>query len=149
MKVKELIEQLSALNPEADITVQTYEGCHGPGDTYEISGTDEFEANEKWKTPAAAFIEIGDGCFCDGHRGTKTKKLGLGPQNLSQYWLGLEAAVKVVEEKLEWYVKELTRIDKPKDYEEKMEVDRYGQAKRSLENTLRDIGKLQNRGEPT
>lgn len=149
MKVKELAVQLSEMDQEADITVQTYEGCHGPGNTYDINGTDSWPADEKYKTPASAFIEVGDGCFCDGHRGSKIKKLGLGPQNISQFYLGLEAAFNVIVEQLAWYDKELTRIDKPKDYEEKCAVDRYSQAKRALENTLKSLGKLQNRGETT
>lgn len=147
MKVKDLMADLSAMDPEAEVKMQTFEGCHGPGDTYEISSTDFWEADPKYKIPSTALIEVGDGCFCDGNRGSKVKFLGLGPQNISQFYLGLQEAFDVVAKSLEWYNKELTRIGKPKDYEEKTAVDRYGQAKRALENTLRDIGKLQNRGE--
>lgn len=149
MKVKELIERLSEMDQDADVTVQAWEGCHGPGDTYEISGTDFFEASSRYNTPASAFIEVGDGCFCDGHRGSKIKKLGLGPQNISQFYLGLEAAADVAQKSLDWYVKELQRIGKAKDYQESLDVMRYEQGKHNCENILRDIGKLQNRGEQT
>ncbi|NJO48195.1 MAG: hypothetical protein HC840_00605 [Leptolyngbyaceae cyanobacterium RM2_2_4] len=81
--------------------------------------------------------------FCDGHRGSKIKKLGLGPQNISQYYLGLEAAFKKIEESHDWYRKELERLGKGQNYEEHLEIQKYSQAKRALENVLRDIGKMQ------
>lgn len=147
MKVKELLEQLSQMNPEADITVNTFEGCHGLGNTYEITGADEWPADPRWNTPATAFLEVGDGCFCDGNRGSKIKKLALGPQNISQYFLGLDDAMKAVIKIQDWYQNAITKLDKPQDIDEKMEKERYQQAYRALENTLRDLGKLKNRGE--
>lgn len=147
MKVKELIQELSQMDQEADITVNTYEGCHGLGNVYQIQGVDFWPANEKYKTPASAFLEVGDGCFCDGHRGSKIKKLGLGPQNISQFFLGLDEAEKVILDKIKWYDEALAKLAKPQDFDEKMEKDRYGQTKRTLENALRDIGKLKNRGQ--
>lgn len=147
MKVKNLIAELSQMDPEAEVKMQTYEGCHGPGDTYEISSTEFWEADKRYETPATALIEVGDGCFCDGNRGSKVKFLGLGPQNISQFFLGLEAAVNVASENWEWYNKEINRIGSPKDYEEKTAQEKYIQARRAIENILKDLGKLQNRGE--
>lgn len=147
MKVKDLISDLSEMDQEAEITVQMGEGCGGPGDSYDISGTDFWEASEKYKTPASAFIEIDKGCFCDGHRGTALKKLNMGPQNISQFYLGLEEAFSAVSVQLKWYTDELARIGVPKDYPAHLEKEKYEQAKRALENSLKAIGKLQNRGE--
>ncbi len=146
MKVKELLEMLSDMDLNADVTISVYEGCHGPGDSYEISGTDSWAADEKWKTPATAVIQVDKGCMCC--QGTQTSKIKLGPQNVSQYWLGLEHAFKIVEESWNWYQQKLFEIGRPADYEASQTAGKYMQAKTALDNVMKRLGKRQANGEP-
>ncbi|NJO48194.1 MAG: hypothetical protein HC840_00600 [Leptolyngbyaceae cyanobacterium RM2_2_4] len=75
MKVKELIAELTQIDQEADLTVNTYAGCHGLEDVLQISGVDYFPADEKYKTPASAFIEVGVGCFAMAIAEVRSKSL--------------------------------------------------------------------------
>jgi hypothetical protein len=136
MKAKELIDKLSELNPEADVTVNMYAGCHGYDDTFEIADVGPVSWDEADRHGA---IEVDKGCFCDGHTGTKCYKNATKPQGISEYWKARQEFHKVIEEKIKQSARLGAMYAQPKTLEEMKSKEAYAMVVRILEGLHKEI----------
>ena len=134
MKVKELISKLQELNPESDLTVNMHSGCHGFDNCYEVA-----DVGPSYDDHSA--IEIDQGCFCDGHRGTKAYKLATKPQGVSEYWKARQEFHKVIAEQIEQNTRLGSMYDKPEKVQDFVSKEAYAMANRILDSVHRAIEK--------